>query len=116
MLELVIRNLLSNAWRYTATAADPHINLTGRQNVFQVSDNGAGFDMTHADKLFKPFQRLHRQDEFPGIGIGLSTVHRIVQRHGGTIHAEGVVGGGATFRVTLPGPGGGPKEDPSDEA
>jgi signal transduction histidine kinase len=66
-----------------------------------VSDNGAGFDMAHAERLFKPFTRLHRQDEFPGHGLGLATVQRIVRRHGGEIEAEAVAGQGATVRFCL---------------
>jgi light-regulated signal transduction histidine kinase (bacteriophytochrome) len=66
-----------------------------------VADNGAGFDMNHANRMFKPFQRLHRQEEFPGIGIGLATVRRIVQRHGGTIEARGDIGKGAVFCFSL---------------
>ena len=66
-----------------------------------VSDNGAGFDMAHADRLFKPFTRLHRQDEFMGYGLGLATVYRIVKRHGGEIEAQAAVGQGATVRFTL---------------
>ena len=69
-----------------------------------VSDNGAGFDMAHAERLFKPFTRLHRQDEFPGHGLGLATVQRIVRRHGGEIEAEAVAGQGATVRFWLRGP------------
>jgi signal transduction histidine kinase len=106
MIEVVLRNLLANAWKYSVGAASPTIRVYGEdrdgQRFFCVSDNGAGFDMGHAGKLFQPFQRLHRQDEFPGIGIGLSTVYRIVQRHGGVIFAEGIVGKGATFGFSLP--------------
>jgi PAS domain S-box-containing protein len=106
MISSVLDNLLDNAWKYTGTTARPEIRVLacevdGRSG-FCVSDNGAGFDMAHAARLFKPFQRLHRQDEFPGIGIGLATVQRIVQRHGGQISAHGVPGQGATFSVVLP--------------
>ncbi len=106
MIELIMRNLLSNAWKYTAGVADPLIRLYSEQNsserFFCVADNGAGFDMAHAGKLFQPFQRLHRQDEFPGIGIGLATAQRIVHRHGGTIHATGTPHQGAIFSFSLP--------------
>ena len=110
MLSSVVNNLLENAWKYTGSAIQPKIrvhacDVDGRLG-FCVSDNGAGFDMAHAARLFKPFQRLHRQDEFPGVGIGLATVQRIVQRHGGQISAHGVPGQGATFSVVLPGSAG----------
>lgn len=106
MLEVVMRNLIENAWKYTAHAAAPCIRVYAEEQNgarrFCVADNGAGFDMAHAGKLFQPFQRLHRQDEFPGIGIGLATVRRIVHRHGGVIEARGEPGRGAMFCFTLP--------------
>jgi PAS domain S-box-containing protein len=105
MIELVLRNLLSNAWKYTGReqAANIRVYAELRDGVtrFCVADNGAGFDMAHANRLFKPFQRLHRQEEFPGIGIGLATVQRIVHRHGGSIEASGEPGKGAVFCFTL---------------
>jgi light-regulated signal transduction histidine kinase (bacteriophytochrome) len=108
MLEVVLTNLLGNAWKYTAMVPLPAIRVySDRENgarVFCVSDNGVGFDMAHSEKLFQPFQRLHRQDEFPGLGIGLATVQRIVHRHGGEIRAAGAVGRGATFRFSLESP------------
>ncbi|WP_295445438.1 ATP-binding protein [uncultured Thiodictyon sp.] len=106
MLDLVMVNLIDNAWKYTSKTFGAIIRVYGEERDgvrwFCVADNGAGFDMAYAERLFKPFQRLHRQDEFPGIGIGLATVQRIISRHGGTITADGVPGGGATFRFTLP--------------
>ena len=108
MLASALVNLIDNAWKYTGDTASPMIRVhAGEVNGmrgFCVSDNGAGFDMAHAERLFKPFQRLHRQDEFPGIGIGLATVQRIVHRHGGEITAHGTVGEGATFCIALPTP------------
>jgi hypothetical protein len=74
--------------------------VAGREE-YVVSDNGAGFDMAHGEKLFAPFERLHRQDEFPGTGVGLTSVERIVRRHGGTITAHGEVGAGASIRFTI---------------
>ena len=106
MIDVVMRNLLGNAWKYTAGSPNPTIRVyaevCGNERFFCVSDNGAGFDMAHSEKLFQPFQRLHRQEEFPGIGIGLATVQRIVHRHGGTIMATGEAGKGAIFRILLP--------------
>jgi signal transduction histidine kinase len=107
MIEVVLRNLLGNAWKYTCRTAEPAIRVYSEleegERMFRVADNGAGFDPAHAGKLFQPFQRLHRQDEFPGIGIGLATAQRIVCRHGGVLRAAGTPGGGATFSFSLPG-------------
>ena len=106
MIEVVLRNLMANAWKYSQRTAAPEVRVYGLdqdgEHCICVADNGAGFDMAHADKLFKPFQRLHREDEFQGIGIGLATVQRIVHRHGGTIEASGAPGRGATFCFSLP--------------
>jgi light-regulated signal transduction histidine kinase (bacteriophytochrome) len=105
LLEVLLRNLLDNAWKFTAKEPQARIELgclrNGEQREFFVRDNGAGFDMAYADKLFGAFQRLHRQQDFPGTGIGLATVQRIVARHGGRIRAEGAPGAGATFFFTL---------------
>lgn len=102
----LVENLVGNAWKFTARAADPRIEIGveqgPRERVFFVRDNGAGFDMAHATKLFAPFQRLHRTTEFAGTGIGLATAQRIVQRHGGRIWAEAAVGRGATIYFTFP--------------
>lgn len=106
MLASVMTNLIDNAWKYTGATADPEIRVhAGEVNGLRgicVSDNGAGFDMAHAERLFRPFQRLHREDQFPGIGIGLATVQRIVHRHGGELTATAVPGKGATFCIALP--------------
>lgn len=106
MIEAALGNLVDNAWKYTGRTEAPEIRVFAEErdgkHWFCVADNGAGFDMEHAMRLFKPFQRLHRQDEFPGIGIGLATVQRIVHRHGGEIAARGEVAHGATFCFTLP--------------
>lgn len=114
MIDAVMRNLLGNAWKYTLHTPEPVIHVFAEQKdqarFFCVTDNGAGFDMAHAEKLFQPFQRLHRQEEFPGTGIGLATVERIVHRHGGVIKAEGAPGKGATFCFSLPPPNGSDKE------
>ncbi len=114
LLHVALENLLGNAWKYTRRTADAHIEFgttlhDGRQ-VFFVRDNGAGFDMAYAGKLFAPFQRLHRAAEFEGSGIGLATVRRIVQRHGGTVWAEAAVNQGATIYFTLGGQGSTPDE------
>ena len=108
LLRVVLDNLLGNAWKFTATTAQARIEV-GEQaapdgtSVWFVRDNGAGFDMASVDRLFMPFQRLHRDTEFPGTGIGLATVHRIIRRHGGQVWAEGAVEQGATVSFTLPG-------------
>ncbi len=105
MIELVMQNLLNNAWKYTANRPTASIQVfADKQNGsrrFCVADNGAGFDMAYANRLFQPFQRLHRQEEFPGTGIGLATVQRIIQRHGGKIEAFGEPDKGARFNFTL---------------
>ena len=105
LLRSMVHNLLENAWKFTRhrTLARIACGRQDRSGVIQyfVRDNGAGFDMTHASKLFTPFQRLHAGKEFSGTGIGLSTVQRIIHRHGGRVWAEGVVGQGATFYFTL---------------
>jgi len=106
LLRIVLDNLLGNAWKFTAKTAEPRIEFGTEQRdgarVFFVRDNGAGFDMKYADKLFRPFQRLHKESEFPGTGIGLATVRRIVERHGGRVWAEGAPGRGASVFFTLP--------------
>jgi PAS domain S-box-containing protein len=105
MLRVVLENLLVNAWKFTAQKPLAHIELgvqPGRKRTFFVRDNGAGFDMTYANKLFGAFQRLHAASEFPGSGVGLATVKRIIERHGGEVWAAGEVNGGATFFFTLP--------------
>lgn len=106
MMEIVLRNLLGNAWKYTSGVPGATIRVhaqdEGARRTFVVTDNGVGFNMAHAQKLFEPFQRLHRQDEFPGIGIGLATVQRIVRRHGGQIRATASLGAGAEFAFSLP--------------
>ena len=107
LMMTILRNLLGNAWKYTGRTAQPTIGFHAQERAGRtwccVTDNGAGFDMAQADRLFKPFTRLHRQDEFPGHGMGLATVQRIVKRHGGEIEIEAAVGRGATVRFWLPG-------------
>jgi light-regulated signal transduction histidine kinase (bacteriophytochrome) len=103
---VVLVNLLENAWKFTARKEDACIEvgqlLKADEPTFFVRDNGAGFDMAFAGRLFSAFQRLHTVQEFPGTGIGLATVQRVVARHGGWIWAESSLGQGATFFVRLP--------------
>lgn len=105
LLRIALENLLGNAWKFTGKSLPARIEFGAVEHegtlAYFVRDNGAGFDMTYADKLFGAFQRLHTIEEFPGTGIGLATVQRIVHRHGGQAWAEGRVGQGATFYFTL---------------
>jgi light-regulated signal transduction histidine kinase (bacteriophytochrome) len=105
LARIVLTNLFANAWKFTSKRADARIEFgcadQGGERTFFVRDNGVGFDMVHAGKLFGAFQRLHAMNEFPGTGIGLATVSRIMNRHGGRAWAEGAVGAGATFHFTF---------------
>jgi light-regulated signal transduction histidine kinase (bacteriophytochrome) len=106
MIRQVFANLLSNAIKFTRPKERTVIEVDGRsegnENVYTVKDNGVGFDMQYANKLFGVFQRLHGSEEFEGTGVGLAIVQRIIHRHGGRIWAEGKVGEGASFYFTLP--------------
>jgi light-regulated signal transduction histidine kinase (bacteriophytochrome) len=106
LLRHVWTNLIANALKYSAKREAPRIEVAGRadgaENVYSVRDNGAGFDMRYYDKLFKVFQRLHRQDEFEGTGIGLAIVQRVIARHGGRVWAECGEGEGACFHFSIP--------------
>ncbi|MGB6308394.1 MAG: response regulator [Steroidobacteraceae bacterium] len=106
VLRQVWSNLIGNALKYSAKRPEPRIGISGqigqREAIYRVQDNGAGFDMRHAGKLFGVFQRLHRADEFSGTGVGLAIVQRIIVRHGGRIWAEGAPDAGACFQFALP--------------
>ena len=106
LMRQVWMNLVGNALKYSGKRDDARIEIGGRQeadeNVYWVRDNGVGFDMRYADKLFGVFQRLHRSDEFDGTGVGLAIVQRVVARHGGRVWAEGKPGQGACFHFSLP--------------
>lgn len=109
MLRVALENLIANAWKYSGPSPHPKIEigveaLDGQTPVFFVRDNGVGFDPKRAHRLFVPFERLHPETQFPGTGIGLSTVQRIILKHGGRVWAEATPNVGATFRFTLPSP------------
>ncbi|MDQ2929006.1 MAG: ATP-binding protein, partial [Pseudomonadota bacterium] len=104
LLRQVLENLLGNAWKYTGNTSRPHVAFVRDDSGpagYVVRDNGAGFDMRYADRLFGVFQRLHSASEFPGTGVGLASVRRIVHRHGGEIRAEGEPEHGASFYFSL---------------
>jgi len=106
LIRVALENLLGNAWKFTSKVDPGEIHVGTVQHAlgasFFVRDNGAGFNMEYIEKLFRPFQRLHRERDFPGTGIGLATVHRVIDRHGGRVWAEAEVGHGATFFFTIP--------------
>lgn len=108
LMRVVLDNLLGNAWKYTGRRPQALISFgreeRERQTAFCVRDNGAGFDMTYASKLFAPFQRLHSVREFPGSGVGLACVARVIHKHGGRLWADSKTGEGAAFYFTLPEP------------
>jgi len=106
LMRILLDNLLGNAWKFTSRRTDACIEFKSRkrfaETVFYVKDNGAGFDMVHSGSLFQPFQRLHSASDFPGTGIGLATVRRVVDHHRGQVWAESSVGNGATVFFTIP--------------
>lgn len=120
LVEVALRNLLENAWKFTGRRSQAVVEFgvlrTPHGLACFVRDNGVGFDMRYADKLFAPFQRLHKPSEFPGTGIGLAIVQRVVARHGGRVWAQAAPEAGATFYFTLPGvevQDGTPQADPA---
>jgi signal transduction histidine kinase len=120
MVKQVVTNYIENALKFTAAARPAEIRVTGRvadgAAVYTVRDNGVGFDMRYVDKLFGVFQRLHAAEEYPGTGVGLAIVKRVVERHGGRVWAEGAPGRGAAFHFTLPGSNHSEHTDPSTMA
>jgi light-regulated signal transduction histidine kinase (bacteriophytochrome) len=104
-MRITLNNLLGNAWKFTEKKTQAIIEFgcikEDGKKVYFIRDNGAGFDMAYVDKLFAPFQRLHTEDDFPGTGIGLATVRRIIHRHEGRVWTEGETGKGATFYFSL---------------
>ena len=106
LIRNALQNLLANAWKFTRDSQPALIHVGGRphgdEKLFYVTDSGIGFDMAHAAKLFQPFQQLHRRDGFEGSGIGLASVRRVIERHGGTVWAESSPGTGTTMFFTLP--------------
>jgi light-regulated signal transduction histidine kinase (bacteriophytochrome) len=114
LMRIALQNLLQNAWKFTSRTAAARIEVGksshNGNDTFFVRDNGVGFDMAYAGKLFGAFQRLHAESEFPGTGIGLATVQRIIRRHGGEVRAQAVVGEGTTIFFTLG--AGRPSDDP----
>ena len=110
LLRVALENLFSNALKFTGRTPHTRIEFGVTHEdgavAYFIRDNGAGFDMAYADRLFVPFQRLHNAADYPGTGVGLATVQRIVQRHGGKVWAQSALGKGATFYFTLPKKGG----------
>jgi light-regulated signal transduction histidine kinase (bacteriophytochrome) len=105
LLQIVVENLLRNSWKYTSRHERARIEFGTKNSdgkvIYFVRDDGAGFDPQMAGRLFKPFQRLHSTSQFPGSGVGLATVQRVIQRHRGEVWAEGAIEKGATFYFTL---------------
>jgi light-regulated signal transduction histidine kinase (bacteriophytochrome) len=105
-MQVVLDNLIGNAWKYTSKLESAVIEFgytdEDGETAFFIRDNGAGFNPRYADRLFRPFQRLHSQSEFTGTGVGLATAYRIITRHGGKIWANGDLDKGATFYFTVP--------------
>jgi signal transduction histidine kinase len=106
LLGVAVGNLLQNAWKYTRKTEETEIAVGMKAStdgtIYYVEDNGVGFAQEGADRIFQPFQRLHSQQDFPGTGVGLATVRRIINSHGGRVWAESTPGKGATFYFTLP--------------